>query len=322
MKSPEVSVIIPIYNGEPHLRETLESLLSQEFADFELLAVDDGSTDSSADVVLSLKDDRVRLIRKENSGLCHTLNRGIEEAKAPFIARNDQDDISFPHRLRRQAEVMRRHPDAIALFAYNTKFGGKHGWSNADKLVAKAGAVVEYDPLQDGCLLGSTMFARTESLKLIRGFRQEYYPCDDWDLECRLSRAGKVLVLREALVAYRFHTSANTYRVFAEMQEKVRWTKDSHQRSLQGRPELTFCQFLKTQPEHFWSRLGRVRKDVARLYMRMAGQNYLDGRYLAAAGHLLVGTVLHPRNVLDRLRNLLWRSDRFVRSPKAVHADQ
>ena len=212
MKRPEVAVIVPIYNGSAYLSETLDSLLSQTFGDFELLAIDDGSTDGSSDVVGSFKDERVRLIHKEHGGLCTALNLGIAEARAPYIARSDQDDISFPERLKRQLQMMTDHPEALGLFAYSTKFGSKHRWSNADKMVMAPGKLKEYEPMEDGCLLCSTMFVRTEALRSIGGFRQEYYPADDWDMECRLAQAGKVLILREPLIAYRFQTDSNTYQ--------------------------------------------------------------------------------------------------------------
>jgi glycosyltransferase involved in cell wall biosynthesis len=308
MKSPDITIIVPVYNGSTYLRETLNSLLSQTFTNFELLAIDDGSTDASSEIVRSLKDDRIRLIQKKNGGLCHALNRGIAEAKAPYIARNDQDDISFPERLERQWKVMEDHSEAIGVLAYNGKFGRKHRWSNADKLAMAAGELKEYEPTKDGCLLGSTMFVRTAALRSIGGFRQSYYPVDDWDLECRLAQAGKVLILREPLVAYRFQTSANTYRVFADMQEKIRWAKDSHGRRLQSIPELTFDQFRLAQPKDAWSRLGRYRLDSAKLHMRTAGQRFLDGRYLAGAVHLIAAVVLNPGDVAGRVSCYLRRS--------------
>jgi glycosyltransferase involved in cell wall biosynthesis len=308
MRSPEVTIVIPVYNGQAYLHETLESLLSQSFTNFELLAIDDGSTDASVDIIQSFKDDRVRLIRKENGGLCDALNRGIEEAKALYIARNDQDDISFPRRLQRQLEVMNIHPEAIGLFTYHTKFGNKHRWSNSDKFAMRAGDIKNYEPLKDGCLLGSTMFVRTAALRSVQGFRQAYYPSDDWDLECRLAQAGKVLVLREPLMAYRFHASANTYRVFAEMHDKGSWTKDSYGRRLQGKPELTFDQFMMTRPQDGWSQLVRTRKKLAKLQMRVAGQNYLDGCYLAAAAHLSAAVVLNPQDIVGRIGRLLRHS--------------
>lgn len=311
MNSPEITIIVPICNGATYLSETLNSLLSQTFTNFELLAIDDGSTDASSEIVRSFKDDRVRLIRKENCGLCHTLNRGIAEARASYIARNDQDDISVPQRFDRQLKVMKNHPEAIALFAYNTKFGGKHHWSNADKLTISIGELKQYEPMKDGCLLGSTMFARTATLKSIGGFRQPYYPVDDWDIECRLAQAGKVLVIREPLVAYRFQAGANTYRVFAEMREKSRWVRDSNSRRQQSLPELTFDQFRLAQPNDGWSRLGRYCRDSAKLQMRTAGQRYLDGRYLTAAAHLVAAVVLDPGDIAGRVSRYFSRSTRI-----------
>jgi glycosyltransferase involved in cell wall biosynthesis len=307
MKLPEVSIVVPVYNAAGYLKETLTALLSQSFANFELLVIDDGSKDGSGEIALSLKDDRIRVIRQENRGLCHALNRGIEEARATYIARNDHDDISFPHRLERQLSVMKEHPDALGLFAYYAKFGARHRWSNTDKFIPTTDKVRPYDPLKDGCLLCSTMFARTEALRSLQGFRQEYYPADDWDLELRFSQTGKVLVICEPLVTYRFHSGANTYRLFAPMQQKSRWAEDSYQRRLQDAPELTFEEFLAAQPDDWGTRLERRRIDTAKLKMRTAGQNYLDGRYFSAACQLTAAAVLNPMDLVQRVARLRHR---------------
>ena len=302
--TPEITIVLPVFNGARHLRETIDSLLTQSFKNFELLVIDDGSTDGSGDLVSSIGDGRIRLVRQKNSGLCNTLNRGIQEAQAPYVARNDQDDISLPHRLERQLSALKSDPDALGLFSYYTKFGAKRGWSNADKMAMAPGEIKNYDPIKDGCILGSTMFARTSALRSIQGFRQAYYPCDDWDLEFRLAQAGKILVLREPLVAYRFHTSANTYRLFAEMQNKSRWTVDSYERRLRGEPELGFEQFLAAQPADWRARFEQRRLDMARLHMRLAGQHYLDGRHFAAAGRLIQAIILNPSNFFQRIRRM------------------
>jgi glycosyltransferase involved in cell wall biosynthesis len=308
MKCPEVTIIVPIYNGSAYLAETLTSLLSQTFSRFELLAIDDGSTDASSEIVASFKDERIRLIQTANGGLCEALNLGIAEARAPFIARCDQDDISFPERLERQIRVMAAYPEALGLFSYSTKFGSRHRWSNADKMVMAPGALKEYEPIKDGSLLGSTMFARTNALRSIGGFRQTYYPADDWDLECRLAQAGRVLILREPLIAYRFQPGANTYRFFALMREKSRWVKDSYRRRLQSIPELTFEEFRLGQPKDLWSRWGRYCRDSSKLRMRTAGQKVLDGNYVAGAGDLLVAILHNPADFARRVRRYLFHS--------------
>lgn len=308
MKLPEVTVIVPIYNGAATLAETLNSLLSQTFSNFELLAVDDGSTDDSSEIVRSFHDQRIRLIKRKNGGLCEAMNMGIAEAKAPYIARCDQDDISLPERLERQLQVMADHPEALGLFSYSTKFGSRHGWSNADKMVMAPGKLKKYEPMKDGCLLCSTMFVLTGSLRSIGGFRQAYYPADDWDLECRLAQLGKILVLQEPLIAYRFQPGANTYRVFKLMREKTRWVKDSYRRHLQSLPELTFEEFRLAQSRDLWSRWGRCFRDLSKLHMRIAGQRYLDGRYVPGIGHLFAAFFFNPAEIVRRARRYLTHS--------------
>jgi glycosyltransferase involved in cell wall biosynthesis len=302
-KTPELSVVMPIYNGAKYLRQTIDALLNQSFGDFELCCIDDGSTDTSAEIVKSIQDPRVRLILKPNGGLCDALNFGISQARAPLVARNDQDDISLPHRLERELQTMHDHPRAIALFSFNTKFGEKHKWANTDKLVMSAGTVKPYEPMKDGCLLGSTMMARVDALRAIGGFRQEYYPVDDWDLECRLSQAGEVLVLCEPLTAYRFHIDANTYRVFSMMQNKARWTADSYYRRGRGEPELTYEDFLQSESTSMWNRLSRSLSEKAKWNMRTAGQYYLDGRYASAFRRFSTAVLLDPGDILKRA----WR---------------
>lgn len=298
---PEVTVIVPIYNGSSFLAETLRSLLSQTFKNYELLAIDDGSTDDSADIVRSFNDERIRLIKKDNAGLCHTLNLGIAEARAPYIARSDQDDVSFPDRLERQLQVMKDHSEAIGLFSYVEKLGIIHSWSNKDRVVMAPGQLKEYQPIEDGCLLCSTMFIRTAALRSIGGFRQAYYPVDDWDMQCRLAQTGKVLIMLEPLIYYRFQANANTYRMYAEMREKTRWTRDSYWRRMKSFPELTLEQFRISQPQDAWSRMNRYRKDSSKLHMRTAGNRFLDGQYLAAAGHLCAGVMLNPADLARRI---------------------
>lgn len=303
---PRATILVPVYNGASHLGETLASLLAQTYKDFELLIIDDGSTDNSAEIANSFSDPRIRLIQKGHEGLCPTLNRGIQEACGEYIARSDHDDISFPHRLDREMAVADTYPQALGMFAYNTKIGGKHSWANSDKLTV-TNSVKVYEPMKDGCLLGSTMLVRTSALREIGGFRERYYPVDDWDLELRLAEKGKVLVVCEPLVAYRFHRDASTYRTFAEMQQKRYWTEDSHSRRVQNLPELSFEEFLAQMPRDISARLQRQRISRWKLHTRMAGQHFLDGNYLRAAVNLTAASVLHPIDTIRRIEKMMFR---------------
>ena len=105
--SPKVTVLMPVYNGEQYLREAIDSILSQTFADFDFLIIDDGSTDLSEEIIKTYRDSRIGLVHNgKNRGLINTLNKGLDLSQGEFIARMDCDDISLPTRLQKQLLFM------------------------------------------------------------------------------------------------------------------------------------------------------------------------------------------------------------------------
>lgn len=113
-----LTVGLPVYNAMPYLPRTVNSLLQQTYEDFELLVIDDGSTDGSLDYLKSITDRRLRLVAQENRGLVATLNRMLEEAGTPWLVRHDADDLAFPHRLELTAEAISRDPEAGMFYTY------------------------------------------------------------------------------------------------------------------------------------------------------------------------------------------------------------
>lgn len=109
--APRITVLMPVYNGERHLKEAIESILNQTFKDFEFLIINDGSTDNSEQIILSYFDPRIRLINQDNQGLSNTLNKGIRLSNGEFVARMDQDDISLNNRLEEQVKFMDANSD-------------------------------------------------------------------------------------------------------------------------------------------------------------------------------------------------------------------
>lgn len=106
---------MPVYNGEAYLREAMDSVLRQTYADFEFLVVNDGSTDQTEAIVLSYHDPRIRLISQPNGGVARALNTGLREAAGTYIARFDADDICRPERLARQSAFMASHPGYVIV---------------------------------------------------------------------------------------------------------------------------------------------------------------------------------------------------------------
>lgn len=111
MNRPIVSVLMPVYNGEAYLQEAIESILEQQFSDFEFLIIDDASTDKSNQIIKAYSDPRIKLFRNNNNlGIAKTLNKGLALAQGRYIARMDSDDISLPSRLKEQVGFMNSNP--------------------------------------------------------------------------------------------------------------------------------------------------------------------------------------------------------------------
>ncbi len=123
--SPLISIILPVFNAQPYLRQAVESMLSQTLRNFELIVLEDGSTDDSLHYLLTLNDPRVRLVHDgSNRGLSYRLNQGLLEAKGKYICRMDADDISMPERLQLQAEYLDSHPEVDVVGGRAVAFSG------------------------------------------------------------------------------------------------------------------------------------------------------------------------------------------------------
>ena len=114
IRMPKVSILMPVYNAEKYLIEAVDSILNQTFRDWELIIINDGSTDRSRELLSQIADNRVIIVDNEtNLGLINTLNKGINLCKGEYIARMDADDISTPERIEKQVQFMDSHPHHI-----------------------------------------------------------------------------------------------------------------------------------------------------------------------------------------------------------------
>jgi len=119
-ESPKISVVIPVYNREKYVQSAVDSILSQTFSDFELLVIDDGSTDGSIAVVQSYSDPRIRFVRNNtNLGVSATRDKGIQLARGEYLAFLDSDDCAYPDRLRKQTAFLDNHPDYAAVGSWS-----------------------------------------------------------------------------------------------------------------------------------------------------------------------------------------------------------
>lgn len=211
MSAPRVSVVMAVRDGEPYLAEAVESLLAQTFADFELVVVDDGSSDASRDVVRSYRDPRVRLLENgRNRGLAASLNRGIREARGELLARQDADDVSEPERLARQVAHLDAHPEVALLGSWFREIDSRGGHLRDGQLPCEPVDVC-WRLLFVCPFVHSAVMLRRDAVPGGSGpYDERLAYAMDYELWCRIARRHPVANLPEYLVRYRMHPGSMT----------------------------------------------------------------------------------------------------------------
>jgi glycosyltransferase involved in cell wall biosynthesis len=202
--TPNISVVMSVYNGAPHLRETIDSVLSQEGVTLEFIIVNDGSTDTSPEILenYSRRDSRVTIIHQSNQGLTKALIRGCAEASGPYIARQDAGDISLPGRFSKQLAIITEGPDC-ALVSCGTRFVGPECEHLYDVTPDPSDAtqrllVLDLADVRGPSIHGCTLFPKA-LYDQVGGYRPEIYFAQDLDLWLRLAERGNHIVLPEIL---------------------------------------------------------------------------------------------------------------------------
>ncbi len=213
MSVPAISVILPAYNAATYIRQSIQSVLDQHFTDFELLVINDGSTDQTETEVLAFDDNRIRYYANEgNKGLIFSLNRGIELARGHYIARLDADDICLPHRLEKQKQYLDTHPgiDLVScLIAWIDAAGEPLGHPPMDTAFITQQAIRKRLPYEN-CITHPSVMVRGTILKTYQ-YRQYQKNIEDYDLWLRLQNGGHQMAkLPEILLLYRVHQESIT----------------------------------------------------------------------------------------------------------------
>jgi glycosyltransferase involved in cell wall biosynthesis len=199
-----VSIVLPIHDGAPYVRQAIDSLLAQSFSDFELVAIDDGSRDESADIVRTYSDQRIILLQQENKGLPATLNRGIAVARGRYIARQDQDDVSLPERIAKQVEFLDSHPD-IAMVGTWAEIFDESGRGGRFHRHPRDPATLKFELLFDNPFVHSSVMLRASALEEVGDYATDRtrQPPEDYELWSRIARRYPVANIPEVLECYR-----------------------------------------------------------------------------------------------------------------------
>lgn len=202
---PVVTVLMPVFNGARHLGKTLENLKRQTFSEFEILMIDDGSSDDSVEIARACADPRLRVLSNPtNLGLVASLNRGLAEARGVFVARQDADDPANENRLHRQVEFLRGNP-SVPLMGSDARLIDDNGrWCGRWRTGGSADLVRWDCGFRTPFAHSSAMFRRDIIMNRFGGYH-DCRACEDLDLWGRVATEFPVVTLREELISYRQH---------------------------------------------------------------------------------------------------------------------
>jgi glycosyltransferase involved in cell wall biosynthesis len=293
--SPKVTAVIPVYNREKYVGDAIDSILAQTFTDFELLVIDDGSTDRSREVVWSYHDPRIRLVCNEtNEGIPKTRNKGIRLAHGEYLAFLDSDDWACSERFAKQVSFLDSHPDYAAVGAWIAWIDEEGRSLRRVKRKPVLPDEIAAQRLFQSGIENSASMARTVVLREY-GHREEYDLSEDFDLWARIAAKNKLATLPEVLVRRRMHSGRIT-------QEKALRMKDRRLAIYAAQLRMLGIVFTDTDLErHFLLRSMRKQKFTP------------DLRYLQWAEAWLLGlqeanqrALCYPEPAFSEMLGRLW----------------
>ncbi|MEP0871647.1 glycosyltransferase [Trichocoleus desertorum AS-A10] len=205
---PLVSIIIPVYNGEKTIQETINSVLAQTFSDFELIVINDGSQDKTLEVVSEIQDPRIKVFSYPNAGLSATRNRGISHSQGQFIAFLDADDLWTADKIEAQLKALQDNPEAGLAYSWSDFVDESSQFLHIGRRLTWDGDVHRKILVINFLEHGSNPLIRREALKVIGNFDESLSAAEDWDMWIRLAAKYSFVVVPVPQILYR--VSANS----------------------------------------------------------------------------------------------------------------
>lgn len=291
---PHISVIIPAFNAEQTIAETLASVLQQSYVDFEVIVVDDGSTDETVKRVQQFEDARIQITSYPNAGLSTARNRGIANATGTLITFLDADDLWTVDKLEKQVQALDHHPSAGVVYSWTCYMYERENELefHACPAYSYAGDVYAQLLVQDFIFSGSNVLIRREAIEAVGRFDPTLRSCEDWDYWLRLAARWEFALVPAYQILYRQTPGALTSNVEQMQQSALRAIENAYRLApahLQRLKPLTLANFNKY---------------CADLYLnRVPGSKSLD----QAMRHLSLAIQLRPQTVLEpsTLRTLI-----------------
>jgi len=238
---PFVTVVIPAYNAEATIRETINSVLNQTLTDFELFVIDDGSTDATATIAAEFSDSRVHGFSFDHAGPSSARNRGIERASGQFIAFLDADDLWTPDKLHSQTEVLLREPETALVYSWTDCIDDKGRFLRHGSHVRAEGKVYELLLSRNFIDNGSAPIVRKSAFEEVGLFNEDYRAGEDWDMWLRLAHRYPFACLPTVQVLYRVHGNS----LMADVEQQLDYVMTVLHKGLERLPAAAERQRIK-----------------------------------------------------------------------------
>jgi GT2 family glycosyltransferase len=299
---PQVSILMPVYNGMPYLPEAVESILNQTFQDFTLLIINDGSTDGSGAYLSRLTDPRIKVRQlTRNLGQGAARNIGMAMCDAEFTAMADADDLALPHRIATQLTFLAQHRE-VGTLGTQCAYLGPSGRTGLWPPMPCNHEEVYGDLLRGRlALCNSTLMCRTDLLKRIGGYRIDGSG-EDWDLFLRMGEASKLANLPETLQLIRVHPNSASLRCLPQIRVQIAFACHCAQRRRRGLAELSIDEFrceLGARP--LWRRAADRTSCYAMGEYRRALLEILSGSEFKGYARLAWSALCSPQLTWQRL---------------------
>lgn len=304
---PRVSVVMSVFNGADYLEAAVDSILLQTFRDFEFIVVDDGSTDRSAEIIESYKDQRLILVQQENRCLERALNRGLELARGEYVARQDADDVSMPERFAAQIRFLDAHPDvdvlgtgSLLIDSKGCPFSKFLPFTQHERLVAEL--------LRGVCpLMHGSVMVRRDAILSAGAYNPAFKRIQDVELWLRMSTRYRLANIRDILYQLRKHDLSVTQvaRIDLRIREFAR-TGQLSQHTRVGDWQSFMEAFDRDSKGGLWERAFEAEN-----HLRKAQIAFTKREPWRALRHLGRAFWLNPRLSTDlpnRVFHRLWRT--------------
>jgi len=336
--APTITILMPVYDGERFVDEAIASVIGQDFTDFEFVIVDDGSTDSTPEILRrwAQRDSRIVLVHaSRNAGIACSLNRGLAVARGRYVARQDSDDLCLRGRLRRQVEVLDLEPEAVLVSAGYDLIDARGRW---------VGTIMRNDPPEVVAYLlhfsnaigghGQVMFRR-DVVIAAGGYCEDFELSEDYDLWTRLSEVGRIVMLPIIGMKHRLHAGRssilwyerqrrNSLTIARRMMKnlllrEITENEESAVSSVwrqEGRRGVAACahavlaegygRYCATLPSR--RHRHRVRLATARRWVLSSARLASQGDILDAVRHFTYALRWHPLGGVSGMSSLAWRA--------------